>query len=52
MSQPVPAIHVGGGLPDVVHGPERHAATSLELPVVAAADLLAVEGPVSDTYRF
>lgn len=51
MSQPVPVIRVGG-LPDLGHVAEHQAPTSLELPAVAAADLLAVEGQAPDTYRF
>ncbi|MDR7382998.1 RNB domain-containing ribonuclease [Promicromonospora iranensis] len=50
-SQPVPAVG-GSGLPDVVHVAEYPSVASLELPVVVAADLLAVEGPGSDVYRY
>jgi hypothetical protein len=50
-SQPVPAVS-GDALPDVVRVAEYPSVASLELPMVVAADLLAVEGPGSDVYRF
>jgi hypothetical protein len=51
LSQPVPVVR-GDALTDVGHVPEYQAVASRELPVVVAADLLAVEGPASDVYRF
>lgn len=51
LSQPVP-VAGRDPLTDVVHVPEYQAVVSRELPVVVAADLLAVEGPVSDAYRY
>ncbi|GHH69662.1 hypothetical protein GCM10017772_14970 [Promicromonospora soli] len=50
-SQPVPAVEAGA-LPDVVQVPRYPAVSSLELPVVAPADMLAVEGPASRAYRY
>ncbi|WP_275002042.1 RNB domain-containing ribonuclease [Promicromonospora iranensis] len=50
-SQPVPAVG-SDGLPDVVRVAEYPSVASLELPVVVAADLFAVEGPGSDVYRY
>jgi hypothetical protein len=35
-----------------MYGAEYQAFASRELPVVVAADLLAVEGPASDAYRY
>jgi hypothetical protein len=35
-----------------MHVAEYQAVASRELPVVVAADLLAVEGPTSDVYRY
>lgn len=49
LSQPVPAVHTGG-LPHVVQ--VARYPSSRELPVVVAADLLAVEGPTPDVYRY
>ncbi|WP_308292371.1 RNB domain-containing ribonuclease [Promicromonospora umidemergens] len=50
-SQPVPAVR-SDSLPDVVHVAEHPAVASLELPMVVAADLLAVEGQTSEVYRY
>ncbi|MGI5189072.1 RNB domain-containing ribonuclease [Promicromonospora sp. CA-289599] len=49
-SQPVPAVR-GDAFPDVTHV-DYPSVASLELPMVVAADLLAVEGPGSDVYRY
>lgn len=50
-SQPVPAVR-GDGFPDAGHVADYPSVASLELPMVVAADLLAVEGPGSDVYRY
>jgi hypothetical protein len=47
----VPAVQTGA-LPDVVQIARYPAESSLELPAVGAADLLAVEGPASRAYRY
>jgi hypothetical protein len=49
-SQPVPAVR-GDAFPGVTHV-DYPSVASLELPMVVAADLLAVEGPGSDVYRY
>ncbi len=52
LSQPVPAV-LAGALPDVEQVADYPAVLSLELPVVVAADLLAVEGgPASHEFRY
>ena len=51
LSQPLPAVR-RDSLPDVAQVAEYPAVASLELPVVVAADLLAVERQGSDVYRF
>jgi hypothetical protein len=51
LSQPVAAVRPDP-LTDVMHVAEYQAVASRELPVVVAADLLAVEGPTSDVYRY
>ncbi|MFC8799979.1 RNB domain-containing ribonuclease [Promicromonospora sp. NPDC057138] len=51
LSQPVPMVG-RDPLPDARYGAEHQAVVSHELPVVVAADLLAVEGPTSDVYRY
>lgn len=50
-SQPVPAVR-GDALFDVVHVAEYPTVASRELPVVVAADLLAVEGQAPEAYRY
>lgn len=50
-SHPVPAVR-SDALPDVVHVAEYPSVASLELPLVVAADLLAVEGRASEVYRY
>lgn len=50
-SQPVPAVR-GEAFPDAAHVADYPSVASLELPMVVAADLLAVEGPGSDVYRY
>ncbi|MFD6445481.1 RNB domain-containing ribonuclease [Promicromonospora sp. NPDC060204] len=51
LSQPVPAVRTGG-LPRVVQVASFPSVASRELPMVVAADLLAVEGPTPDVYRY
>lgn len=51
LSQPVPVVGAEA-LPEVVQVAGYPAVSSFELPVVVAADLLAVEGPASDAYRY
>lgn len=51
LSQPVPTVRQDP-LPDVVHVAEYPSVASRELPVVVAADLLAVERPGSEVYRY
>ena len=52
LSQPVPAVGPDP-LTDAVYGAEYYQAlASQELPVVVAADLLAVEGRAPDVYRY
>jgi hypothetical protein len=50
LSEPVPTVR-RDAFQDV-YGTEYQAVASRELPMVVAADLLAVEGPGSDVYRF
>lgn len=50
-SQPVAAVR-GDAYPDAGHVADYPSVASLELPMVVAADLLAVEGPGSDVYRY
>ncbi|MEU4384800.1 RNB domain-containing ribonuclease [Promicromonospora sp. NPDC023805] len=50
-SQPVPAVR-GDAFPDAGRVADYPSVASLELPMVVAADLLAVEGPGSDVYRY
>jgi hypothetical protein len=50
-SQPVPVVR-GEAFPDAGHVADYPSVASLELPMVVAADLLAVEGPGSDVYRY
>jgi hypothetical protein len=50
-SQPVPAVRAEA-FPDAAHVADYPSVASLELPMVVAADLLAVEGPGSDVYRY
>jgi hypothetical protein len=47
----VPAVR-GEAFPDAAHVADYPSVASLELPMVVAADLLAVEGPGSDVYRY
>jgi hypothetical protein len=47
----VPAVR-RDNVPDLVRVAEYPAVASLELPMVVAADLLAVEGQTSEVYRF
>lgn len=51
LSQPVPVVR-GDGYAGGVHVAEYPVLSSRELPVVVAADLLAVEGPGPDGYRY
>jgi hypothetical protein len=51
LSQPIPTVRQDA-VPDVVHVAEYPSVASRELPLVVAADLLAVEGPASDVYRY
>lgn len=50
-SQPVAAVR-GDAYSDAGHVAGYPSVASLELPMVVAADLLAVEGPGSDVYRY
>ncbi|MFI2488308.1 RNB domain-containing ribonuclease [Promicromonospora kroppenstedtii] len=51
LSQPVPAVRTGAQ-PHVVQVARYPSVSSQELPMVVAADLLAVEGRVPDGYRY
>jgi len=50
LSEPVP--RVGQDAFQDAYGPEYQGVASRELPMVVAADLLAVEGPGPDVYRY